>query len=318
MRTDAITVIEGAHTAQYVALNDGKRELHIAMADMGILSHPSLEVPGHWEQLMRKYQPRWVVIDANWSPPILSTIITAARKAGAKVAFEPVSNEKGARLFHKSTEAVSGEDVFPNHKIELCTPNIFELEAMYVAAREAELFQSPRWWDVVNHMNLSASGSRDLLVRALGVELVERGVPQMMLQLVPYAPQLVVKLGARGCLVAILLPAGDARLSSPEAGRYVLARVEDEKAAGGMGGVYMRLFPPAEMVREEDVVSVNGVGDTMLGVLMAGLVSGVSGEGGKRLEDVIPMAQRAAVMTLKSREAVSAKVKSVPRLLGAA
>jgi pseudouridine-5'-phosphate glycosidase/pseudouridine kinase len=263
--------------------------------------------------MMKQYTPQWTVVDANWSPDILRTIIGAARRTGAKVAFEPVSNEKGARLFHRNTKVVSGEDIFPNQKVDLASPNVYELESMYAAAREAGLFDSPEWWDVINHMNLSASGSRDLLVRTLGVDLVEKGVPQMMLQLLPLVPWLVVKLGSMGCLVAMLLPKADQRLESPESARYVLARSEDERK-GVVGGVYMRLFPAAEVVREEDVVSVNGVGDTMLGVVMGGLVSA---DGKRSLEDVIEVAQKAAVLTLRSAEAVSSEVKSVQGLLGA-
>ena len=313
MSTDGIEIVKDGRTAQYVAMNDSKKDLHIAMADMNILSYPSLEAPEHWDKMMQRYSPQYTVVDANWSPDILRTIIGAARRTGAKVAFEPVSNEKGARLFHRNTKVVSGEDIFPNQKVDLASPNVYELESMYAAAREAGLFDSPEWWDVINHMNLSASGSRDLLVRTLGVDLVEKGVPQMMLQLLPLVPWLVVKLGSKGCLVAMLLPKGDERLESPESARYVLARSEDERK-GVVGGVYMRLFPAAEVVREEDVVSVNGVGDTMLGVLMAGLVSV---DGKRRLEDVVEVAQKAAVLTLRSAEAVSSEVKSVQGLLGA-
>jgi pseudouridine-5'-phosphate glycosidase/pseudouridine kinase len=290
MSSDGIEVIKDGRTAQYVAMNDSKKDLHIAMADMSILSHPSLESPEHWDRLMEKHSPKWVVADANWSPAILCTIISAARRSGAKIAFEPVSNEKGARLFQQATDVISGEDVFPRHKIELASPNVYELEAMYQAARGAGLFESPGWWDVINHMNLSAGGSRDVLVRALGTELVEKGVPQQVLQLLPFVPGLVVKLGERGCLVGMLLGGGEQK--------------------GEVGGVYLRLFPPAEVIDAGDVVSVNGVGDTMLGVLMAGLVS-EDGEG--RLEDVIEIAQKAAVMTLKSLKAVSSEVKSIQR-----
>lgn len=308
-----IEVVKSGRTAQYVAMNDGKKDLHIAMADMSIMSHPSLEEPEHWDGLMEGYAPRWVVADANWSPAILRSIISAARRSGAKTAFEPVSNEKGARLFHRSTAAITSEDVFPRHKIDLASPNVYELEAMYNAAREAGLFEGPGWWDVVNHMNLSAGGSRDVLVRMLGGELVEKGVPQMVVQLLPLVQALVVKLGREGCLVGMLLGRGDGRLSGGEGNGFVLARGEDERE-GVVGGVYLRLFPPAEVLGEGEVISVNGVGDTMLGVLMAGLVSG---GGERRLEDVVEVAQKAAVMTLKSTEAVSREVKSVQRLLGA-
>lgn len=60
----------------------------------------------------------------------------------------------------------------------------------------------------------------------------------------------------------------------------------------------MRLFPSVERV--DDIVSVNGVGDTLLGVLVAGLANGI-GLG----EKLINLAQRAAVMTLKSDKSVN-------------
>jgi pseudouridine-5'-phosphate glycosidase/pseudouridine kinase len=45
---------------------------------------------------------------------------------------------------------------------------------------------------------------------------------------------------------------------------------------------------------------VNGVGDTFLGVLVAGLAKGL-----KLDERLVDIAQRGAIMTLRSREAVS-------------
>ena len=65
----------------------------------------------------------------------------------------------------------------------------------------------------------------------------------------------------------------------------------------------MRLFPAAEKVDGGDVVSVNGVGDTFLGVLVAGLAKGC-----ELGEQLIEFAQKGAVMTLKSAESVSPEV----------
>ena len=60
----------------------------------------------------------------------------------------------------------------------------------------------------------------------------------------------------------------------------------------------MRLFPSVEKV--DDIVSVNGVGDTFLGVVVAGLAKGL------RLDDkLVNIAQKGAVMTLRSKEAVA-------------
>ena len=73
----------------------------------------------------------------------------------------------------------------------------------------------------------------------------------------------------------------------------------------------MRHFPPAEIVPQEEIVSVNGIGDTMLGVLMAGLVKEEA-----RLEELIPVAQQGAVRTLKSMAAVSPEVQGLRSLIG--
>jgi pseudouridine-5'-phosphate glycosidase/pseudouridine kinase len=66
----------------------------------------------------------------------------------------------------------------------------------------------------------------------------------------------------------------------------------------------MRLFPPVEIV--DDVVSVNGVGDTFLGVLVAGLAKGL-----ELNEGLINVAQRGAVMTLRSKESVSPQLEEL-------
>lgn len=63
----------------------------------------------------------------------------------------------------------------------------------------------------------------------------------------------------------------------------------------------MRLFRPLQIVT--DVVSVNGVGDTFLGVIVAGLARGC-----KIDSELINIAQRGAVMTLRSKAAVNPKL----------
>lgn len=69
----------------------------------------------------------------------------------------------------------------------------------------------------------------------------------------------------------------------------------------------MRLFPPVEKVLENNIISVNGVGDTFLGILIAGLTR----QNPKEVPDLVNIAQRGSVMTLKSREAVSPDVSAL-------
>jgi pseudouridine-5'-phosphate glycosidase/pseudouridine kinase len=302
---------DGFRTAQYVAVNDKKKDLVMAMADMAILQEPSLDMSESWRSLISSRKPKWIVVDANWSPLLLSQIISTANKENIKVAFEPVSVQKSIRIFQPDPQIVTPDAVVPRHRISLATPNILELETMYQRMRDRALFDSPAWWESIDNLAMSSAGSRDRLISITNVELVDKGIPQQAIQLLPYIPNLVVKLGAQGCLLTYLLPHGDAALSAPESAPYILGRSTSGRSV--VGGVYMRLFPAAEVVRQEEVVSVNGVGDTMLGVLMAGLV-----QEGARLEDLISVAQQGAVRTLKSAAAVSPAVQDLRSLIGPA
>lgn len=293
---------EGARTAQYVAMNDGKKDLVLAMADMSILADPHLESTEYWRSCLESSRPRWVVIDGNWSPAIMSSIFTAAKAVNIPTAFEPVSTAKAIRLFVQEAPSIQPTSTTPDHSLSLAAPNALELNAMYTAAREAGYFETPEWWQVIDSFGLSDSGSRDRLAAITSHSLVEQGVPQQVLQLLPYIPQLIVKLGPLGCLLTQVLKPGDQRLTKPESSPFILARTIDDAS---LGGIYMRLFPPFRHVADDEIVSVNGIGDTMLGVVMAGLVKGLT------LEEAVPVGQEAAVLSLESSEAVSPEVRQL-------
>lgn len=297
----------GARTAQYVAINDAKKDLLIAMADMGIveLSEQQLDLEGFWEPLIQRSKPDWVVIDANWRPEVIAKWSSIARKNGSRVAFEPVSTAKSRRLFGHDASgagaAIGPGNTIPNNVVSLACPNRLELAAMYSAAREALLFDSPGWWDIIDSMGLSPTGSRERLVYATSAALVDEGLPQQSIQLLPFIPCLITKLGDAGALLTQLLPPGDPRLTDPESAPYILARAS-ASAEATFGGVYMRLFPPAATLAPNEVVSVNGAGDTLLGVVIAGLAKAGSAA---RIEDILPVAQEASRRTLTSAGGVS-------------
>lgn len=296
----------GARTAQYVAVNDTKKDLHLAMADMGILQLPAgiLDFEGFWEPIVSSTKPQWVVVDANWSPELLSKWVTTANRNGARVAFEPVSAAKSRALFKKSPEieaAVGESACVPNNSVNLAAPNEFELAAMYATARENGLFDSSNWWQIVDAMGMSSSGSRERLVAMTSGALVDAGIPQQSIQLLPFLPCIITKLGARGALLTQMLKPGDPRLTDPEYSPYILSRAAPTEKL--IGGVYMRLFPPAAEIADGAIVSVNGAGDTLLGAVIAGLASGR-----ERVEDVLPLAQEASLLTLKSPGGVSTEL----------
>ena len=311
--TSGIVRCDGeARTAQYVAVNDARKDLFIAMADMSILQSPAYghrqnNSLGDWRGELASTKPRWLVVDANWDPYTLAQWLDEARKIGVKVAFEPVSAAKAKGLFAGRTNGGASTSIctVPNETVSLATPNAMELASMYDSARDAGIFDGEDCFRIIDSIGLSSSGSRYKLVSLTNSALVDRGVPQQSIQLLPFIPSIATTLGDQGVLLTQLLPPSDERLTSPAAAPYILSCSMDGNDV--FGGVYMRLFPPVKKGLEEDIVSVNGVGDTFLGALIAGLTRSPA----NRVEDLIDIAQEASVLTLKSKEAVSPEISSL-------
>ena len=293
---------KGFRTAQYIAINDANKSLVLAVADMEILEDTHADLDNLWKPQVEACKPKWLVVDANWDSPILQKWIEVARYSGAKVAYEPVSMTKSRRIF---PVAHSNLTTVPNNNISLATPNALELASMHEAATIAGLFERGDWWNVIDSIGLPSSGSRDKLVSMTSGALVDQGAPQQSIRLLPFIPTILTTLGQQGVLMTQMLRPGDSRLTSPTSAPYILSRSTD--GSDVVGGVYMRLFPPVEMVQNDHIVSVNGVGDTFLGVIIAGLVK----EKPKGLEDLVDVAQKGSVMTLRSKEAVSPQISTL-------
>ena len=306
LRTDAIHISStGQPTAQYVAINDARKDLMVAMADMGILEEAHGDFDSMWRPHLEKHRPKWLVLDANWDPSTLRKWLKAAKNVGAKVVYEPVSVAKCKRLFSVGQPSHTDLRAVPNHSISIATPNAMELAALHEAASEAGAFDRADWWQRIENMGLPNSGSQDRFTALTNSELVEHGLPQQSLRLLPFVPCILTTLGEKGLLMTRLLQPGDDLLTSPESAPYILTRSMDGNAV--VGGVYMRIFGPVETCSTDDIASVNGVGDTLTGVVVAGLAS----DKAKPLQDIIEIAQKASVMTLKSAESVSPDITSL-------
>jgi pseudouridine-5'-phosphate glycosidase/pseudouridine kinase len=288
-------------TAQYVAINDVKKDLVLAMADMSLFATR--------DHLLSRsgLSPKWSVVDANWSPGVTRNIMSSARNMKSKVAFEPVSVPKSGRIFEPSSEPFDPRQVvqcFPQHKIDLATPNQHELAAMHASAHKYEFFETDRWWQVIDSFGVPSSGARDRFVALTNRKMTDEGIPLQTIQLLPYIPTILTKLGAEGVLLTELLMPDDPRLTDPDTARYILCRTSNGSTE--IGGVYMRLFPAMKF--SGGAVSVNGVGDTFLGILVAGLA-----KGSKLDENLINIAQQGAVMTLQSKDAVSPRLAELAK-----
>ncbi|KAK3717997.1 hypothetical protein LTR37_005423 [Vermiconidia calcicola] len=312
MSTEGIKTLPSERTAQYVAVNDSSKDLLLAMADMSILETAETTISDalddFWLPQLRKAKPANLVLDANWPPKQLAKWLEAGREINAHITYEPVSNAKSTALFRLRDPNTLR--VFPTPSIHLATPNAHELTAMYTHARENSFFDRQDWWSVIDALGIPQSGARTQMALATSSSLVDQGIPQQSIQLLPFIPSICTKLGPQGVLLTQLIPANDERLTSGEYAPHILSRCKNEtEGSVGVGGVYMRLFPAVEEVKGEDVVSVNGVGDTFAGTLVAGLAKGA------RVEELVDVAQRAAVLTLKSRESVSGGLGTLSMLI---
>ncbi|KAG5930168.1 hypothetical protein E4U42_002720 [Claviceps africana] len=278
-----------ARTAQYVAFNDQSRNLVMAMADMDIFT--SHLFPERWRAAIASTNPKWLVVDGNWSAATIRDWVKMGKDHNINVAFEPVSVEKSKRLF-ASEAGMPRLNPLPRNSIDLASPNIYELAAMYEAAKENGYLDSDKWFEVIDAFGMR--GARDRFVRLTSKALTDAGVPIQCVNLLPYIPTILTKLGPNGVLYTTILSRDDPRLQDEDAEGYILARAPPDHPA--IGGIYMRLFP-AETV--EQIVSVNGAGDTFLGILVAGLSQGGD------VQRLISVAQKGAALTMQSTQSVS-------------
>jgi pseudouridine-5'-phosphate glycosidase/pseudouridine kinase len=299
-----------ARTAQYVAVNNANKDLALAMADMSILESIPADLTASLSARLfadPATKPRVFVADANWSADALRTWLSTASSAGSTTIFEPVSTAKSLRIFPSD---ISSPSTHPTPLAHIITPNNHELTALHTHAHATGLFDTPSWFKVIDALGIPSSGLRVPLAMLTSSELVDAGVPQMAIKLLPFVPTILTKLGPQGVLMTKLLKSDAPELYDEREKQYVVARKNNGDDEADVGGLYVRLFPVERVLKPEEVVSVNGIGDTFCGALAVGLAKG------KMVQDVVGFAQRAASLSLRSRESVSPQLKSLRGAVG--
>lgn len=298
-----------ARTAQYVAVNNKNKDLALAMADMSILETIPPDTTTKLATSLfsgSSNGPSVFVADGNWSSTALYAWLQAAKGSPATTIFEPVSTAKALRVFppkFSQSNSADATDMYLNPLADIITPNTYELTALHNFAHQASHFDHPSWFAVIDAIGIPSSGLRVPLAYTTNSNIVDQGIPQQAIKLLPFFPTILTKLGPQGVLLTKLLYADAPELYEDAERQFVLARNSNGDAK--IGGLYVRLFPPERILPPEEVVSVNGIGDTFCGALAVGLA------GGKRVQDVIDFAQKAASFSLRSRESVSPELKSL-------
>lgn len=145
------------------------------------------------------------------------------------------------------------------HSIPTTSTTLSGLTAWHTAARDNGAFERPDWWAVIDALGIPSTGARPQLVHMTTKQLVDQGIPQMAIQMLPFVPRVEVDLAedsssvdGEKLVVELLDPARD-ELTFPQHAQYVLSR--SNNGTDFVGGVYLRLFKKSEVVPGKGAVT---------------------------------------------------------------
>lgn len=208
---------------------------------------------------------------------------------------DPTSTPKLPRL-------VSALSLSPKHDqgptLTHLSPNLLELDLLYSLLQTTiSDTGSDRAWEYINSLGLLGDFRAKLETWTNRADanrgwIAERGVVQQAIGLLPFTRNLWIKCGNRGLIhihVSERLAAGQNR-----EGATLIHRLP-----GQLGHLMIRHYAPLH-IKEEDVVSTTGAGDTLVGGLVAGLLD----ESGEKEEVWVQTALERVGRTMRSQRAV--------------
>ncbi|KAH9837205.1 indigoidine synthase A-like protein [Rhodofomes roseus] len=316
MRTDGLITLDGARSAICNMVLDSTGGLTTGVADTDITLSLDREAT---REAVRKHRPRIVAIDGNLSPETVTTLVDTCRQDGIATFYEPTSVPKSTNIFPAIAASLGRVDS-TSSVISYAAPNSLELARMYeeAVAGKLELTAQSHWWKVVDDMAIGSEFRMDLQHlarldacihdRAKGTLsfLVDKGIAQMAIHLLPFFQHLIIKCGDRGVLTVFRIT-GEQAQSSPwmQERTNVHKRCVISKGREGSGVTVMKHYP-ALIVPSEKIINVTGAGDSFVGTMLATLVHKPSVfHHPDSLDELVAQAQKAAVLTLQSQHAVS-------------
>ncbi|KAF9568441.1 indigoidine synthase A-like protein [Agrocybe pediades] len=314
MRTDGIVKIDH-QTAVCNMVLDSNGSLVGGVADMTIVDALTGElITSH----LSKHKPSIVALDGNLSTSAITDAVQYCRKNGIQILFEPTSAIKSTAILPAITTVFGDKD--SDVPVAYCTPNLLELTQLYEAV-QSDLASHPSCWDTIDQFNLGSAFRIELeqLARQSSTDhpqstknlafLIEEGIAQQAINLLPFFQHLIIKCGDQGVLVAMYISSKDAatsgwaKLRSNPKEKYLVAHGKSNEI------VVLQHFPSLHV---EKLANVTGAGDSFVGALLATLAHSPNAlYDPKRLHEVVRLAQKAAVLTLQSHSAVSPELSRI-------
>jgi pseudouridine-5'-phosphate glycosidase/pseudouridine kinase len=192
---------------------------------------------------------------------------------------------------------------------------------MYNASRAEplDLTSHDVWWRVIDNFAISHKFRTELeqlakrnvsdedLSKGTLSFLVDDGIAQMAINLLPFFQNLLIKCGERGLIVAMRISGRDAAMSQWAQEHSNLFRRRIVAHGTSSGEIVVLLHVPGLSLPKESILNVTGAGDTLVGSILASLVLQEMGTFShpSSLDDALHAGQQAAVLTLQSCHAVS-------------
>lgn len=314
--------IKEAQTSQYTAILDSGGELIVACADMAIFEND--KIIEELEAELTLAGPRFVVVDCNLSAKALDRVVSKCKELGCKVIVEPTSQPKLARIAQVGTKNLP---VFPNSVIQMITPTVAELGSIHAAFGTREYFDDyDQWFPILDSLGVDAQFREKM--EALSRKnksmeyLLHNGVLQQSFQLLPYIPNILVKLGDKGVVLVKLSGNITDYRSIPTTSKFrpefILTSQGKQYEEDKTLGIVVQHFPVPPENADLEIVNVTGAGDSLLGYLTSSLVK--DDWLGPELENIeeewakwesVNKAQIASGLTLQSQEAISPAIATI-------
>ncbi|KAH7916565.1 Indigoidine synthase A like protein-domain-containing protein [Hygrophoropsis aurantiaca] len=319
MRTDGFMRRDGRRSPVCSLLLDGTGGLTGGVADMDLIQ--SLEGDAILS-ILRDHKPKMLAVDANLSPETLTLVVDHCLQENIDVFFEPTSVTKSTVILPAIAASLGSSVKSP---IKFASPNLLELAQMYHEARSShtDLMAQEHWWQIMDSFGIGTQFRMDLerMARrnvsehnsALGTLsfLIDKGVAQMAINLLPFFQHLVIKCGEQGVVVAMRMNESESSWKAERSNPHDRYAVSRSPSSGEL--VVLQHFPALQLP-EGTQVNVTGAGDSLVGSLLATLVEHPKDfENPIRLKEMIDRAQQAAILTLQSSYAVSPLLSSEQR-----
>ncbi|KAG1749941.1 indigoidine synthase A-like protein [Suillus paluster] len=315
MRTDGLIPVHGGRSPVCSLLLQRSGGLRAGVADMDLVRN----MDGHMaRESILAHKPKLLAVDGNLSPDTLKVVELADNSSNFS---EPTSVVKSASILPAIASNLDHPTWSP---IAFASPNLLELAHVYQQAQLLDLTSHVQWWQVLDGLGLGSKFRMDLDLlsrrdasdhdtsRGNLAFLVEKGVAQMAINLLPFFQHLVIKCGDLGVIVVMRLTADDAAESSWSAestnhhGRYVVSH------SSTSGDIVILQHFPAIQLPSDALVNTTGAGDSLVGALLATLVQSPKAfHATISLRRTMDIAQRAALLSLQSSSAVSPLLSSL-------